>query len=131
LAAFSVALVALAAACGGQSREAEMGARGAAGGKDDDACDAGKAAYQQKRAQVLQSLSSLGCTTETDCGSLWETNACVSTCGVAAPAAGVDAATHELNTFAQDRCRSCPPIPVPPCIPPQPIQCIQGRCEGG
>src|SRR5436189_1211753 len=98
---FGVAVVGLAVACGGQSREAETGASGAAGGTHTDACGAGKAAYQQKRGQVLQSLSSRGCTTDTDCGSLWETNACVSTCGVSAPAVGVDAATQELNAFAQ------------------------------
>jgi hypothetical protein len=125
-----VAVVGL-AACGGQSRDAGTGSSDAARGKRADACDAGKTAYQQKRAQVLQSLSSRGCTTDTDCGSLWETNACVSTCGVAAPAAGVDAAAQELNAFAKDRCHSCAPIPVPPCVPPQPIQCVEGRCEGG
>jgi hypothetical protein len=125
-----VAMVGLAAACGGQSREAETGSHGAAGGRD-AACEVGEVAYQQKRAQVLQSLSSRGCTTDTDCGSLWETNACVSTCGVAAPAAGVDAAAQELDAFAQDRCHTCAPIPVPPCVPPQAIQCVEGRCEGG
>jgi hypothetical protein len=117
------------AACGGQSREPGTGPRGAAGHvRESDACVAGKAAYQQKRAQVLQRLSSSSCTTDTDCSKLWETNACVSTCGVATPAAGVDAAGQELNAFAQSSCSSCPPIPVPPCVPPQPIQCLEGRC---
>lgn len=117
----------LASACGGQSRDTETGQSGAAGGTG-DACDSGKAAYQQKRAQVVQKLSASGCKADADCGKLWETNACVSTCGVAAPAAGVDAATQELNAFAKDSCSSCAPIPVPPCVPPRPVQCIQGQC---
>ena len=125
---FWVVAVGLATACGGQSRGPETGQSGAAGGSAGDACASGKDAYQQKRAQVLQKLSSSGCTTDADCGTLWETNACVSTCGVAASAAGVDAATQELNAFAKDSCGSCAPIPVPPCTPPQPIKCIQGQC---
>lgn len=124
--------VGLATACGGQSREPETGQSGVAGGTGSGACGAGKDAYQQKRTQVLQMLSSSGCATDADCGKLWETNACVSTCGVVAPAAGIEAATKELNAFAADSCSSCAPIPVPPCTPPQPIKCIQGQCaEGG
>ena len=116
------------AACGGHSREPETGQSGAGGGTASDACGSGKDAYQQKRTQLLQKVTSSGCVTDSDCDTLWETNACVSTCGVAAPAAGIDAATQELNAFAKDTCSSCAPIPVPPCTPPQPIKCIQGLC---
>ena len=126
-----VVVVGLTAACGGQSRTPETGPSGGASGPS-DACSSGKDAYQQKRAQVLQQVSSSGCAVDADCGKLWETNACVSTCGVPAPAVGVDAATQALNAFARDSCGSCAPIPVPPCVPPQPIKCIQSQCvEGG
>jgi hypothetical protein len=121
----------LATACGGQSRGPETGQSGASGETGSDACASGKEAYQQKRAQVLRTVASNGCTTDADCGTLWETNACVSTCGVAAPAAGIDAAAQELNAFAKGSCSSCAPIPVPPCTPPRPIKCIQGQCSEG
>jgi hypothetical protein len=122
---FSVAVVGLgAAACGGQSRDPATEARRAA----DHTCSVGKAVYHHKRALVLQRLSSIGCKTDTDCDALWETNACTSTCGVAAPVAGIDVAARELKASAEEYCLDCAPIPVPPCTPPQPIQCIQGQC---
>lgn len=129
---FWVVALGLATACGGQSRAPETRPNAASGAPSSDACTSGKDAYQQKRTEVLQRISSSGCGADTDCGSLWETNACVSTCGVAAPAAGIDAATQELNALAKQSCGTCAPIPVPPCVPPQPIKCIQGQCaEGG
>ena len=129
---FWVLAAGLATACGGQSRGPETGQSGASGDPSGDACGSGKDAYQQKRTQVWQLLSASGCSTDADCGKLWETNACVSTCGTPAPAAGVDAATEELNAFAKNACSSCAPIPVPPCVPPGALKCVQGQCsEGG
>lgn len=127
-AGFLVTLSGLAAACGGQSsRQAETGQSGAAGSSD--ACASGKDAYHQQRERVLQQLAAQGCQSDSDCGTLWETNACVSTCGVAVPVAGLDGATQELNGVAKDACSTCPAIPVPPCAPPGPLRCVQGQCS--
>ena len=122
--------LAWAIACGGRaSPDPETGQSGAVGGHVADACAAGKEAYQQKRAQELQQLASIACSSDADCDRLWETNACVSTCGVAAPVTGMDAAGKRLSSFAELACAQCAPIPVPPCVPPSPIQCVQGQCN--
>jgi hypothetical protein len=124
---FWLVLLSAATACGGRSREPETGSAGGAR----DACSAGKDAYQHKREQVLQSAASSGCKQDADCGSLWESNACVSTCGSPLPLARVDAATTELNALAKDACATCAAIPVPPCVPPGPLKCEQGQCREG
>lgn len=119
----------LATACGGQSsRETHTGASNASGATDTDACEAGKQKYQQQRTQVLQKASASGCQTDQDCDTLWEVNACVSTCGTVTSKAGIEAAAAELNTLAQSVCTSCAPIPVPPCVPPGATKCIEGQC---
>ena len=119
----------LVTACGGQaSREPETGQTNATGGNDANACEAGKQKYLAHREQVLQKASASGCQTDADCGTLSEVNACVSTCGTITSKAGIDAATSELNGFAQNACGSCPPIPIPPCVPPGATKCVQGQC---
>jgi hypothetical protein len=117
----------LATACGGRSREAEMGQSGAAGSSGADACTAGKDTYKRERDELV--TTSNGCQKDADCGTLWETNACVSTCGTPVPAAIVDSLTELLRTSASRNCSSCPPIFDPPCTPPRPLKCIQGRCS--
>ncbi len=110
--------------CGGNQTSS------AAGGAGADACGAGKTAYQKHREELLAKVSQTVCKLDADCAVLWENNACVSTCGTAAPASAIDGATAELNDFAKKNCSSCGPIPVPPCVPPQPLACQQGRCGG-
>lgn len=122
-----VLLLGLATACGGQTpREVETGQSNA--GTDANACEAGKQKYLAQREQVLQKASASGCQTDADCGTLSEVNACVSTCGTITSKAGIEAATSELNGFAQNACGSCPPIPIPPCAPPGAVTCVQGQC---
>jgi hypothetical protein len=125
---FWLILLSAATACGGRSREPETGS---AGGGARDACSTGKDAYQHEREQILQRAASSGCKQDADCGSLWESNACVSTCGSPLPLASVDAATAELNAMAKNVCATCPAIPVPPCVPPGPLKCVQGQCAEG
>ncbi|HEX2873826.1 MAG TPA: hypothetical protein VHP33_21370 [Polyangiaceae bacterium] len=117
----------LATACGGQSsREPQSGDIN--DNTDVNACEAGKQKYLAQREQVLQKASASGCQTDADCGTLWEVNACVSTCGTITSKAGIDAAAAELNTLAGSVCSSCPPIPIPPCVPPGATKCVQGQC---
>jgi len=123
-------LVLLAAvACGGRSREAETGPSGAAGTSEADACAEGKQTYQQKRSEVLQAGARNGCQQDADCGSLYESNACVAGCGLPFPASGVDATATQLHELASAVCASCPPIPIPPCVPPAPLKCVAGQCR--
>jgi hypothetical protein len=125
---FWLILLSAVAACGGRSRDPETGS-GFGGSRD--ACSAGKDAYHHKREQVLQIAASSGCKQDADCGLLWETNACASTCGSPVPLASIDAATEKLFAMAKDACATCPPIPVPPCVPPGPLRCVQGQCTEG
>ena len=78
--------------------------------------------------ELLAKLSQSACSADTDCAVLWETNACVSTCGTPAPVSAIDSATADLSDFAKKSCSSCGPIPIPPCAPPAPVTCQQGRC---
>jgi len=126
---FGLILLGLAAACGGHSREAEMSPSSAAGGSATDACAAGKRTYKRERDELV--TTSNGCQTDADCGTLWETNACVSNCGTPFPVAVVDSLTEVLRTSASRNCSSCPSIPIPPCAPPGPLKCVQNRCSDG
>jgi hypothetical protein len=121
-----VVLLALSAACGGRAREPEPGAA-----RDGDACVTGKQKYHDERQALLDKLAASGCKVDADCGVFWENNACVSTCGVVVPSVGMAAASTELQNSAAELCSSCAPIPVPPCVPPQPVSCKQGQCSGG
>jgi hypothetical protein len=112
-------------ACGGNQTSRVGGDAGA------EACDAGKTAYQKHRQALLAKLAQTTCAVDADCGVLWEANACAASCGTAAPAGAIDGATAELNDFANKNCGSCQPIPIPPCAPPGPLTCQQGRCGGG
>jgi hypothetical protein len=98
---------------------------------DANACATGKQRYLDYRDQLLRKLSASQCQTAAECGVLWENNGCVSTCGVGVPAAEREAASRDLEAFAKANCGSCPPIPTPPCAPPAPIACEQGRCSHG
>jgi hypothetical protein len=117
-------LVGSALACGGNQTSS------AAGGAGADACGAGKTAYQKHREELLAKVTQTTCSADADCAVLWEGNACVQTCGTAVPASAIDSATADLNDFAKKNCGSCAPIPVPPCAPPGPLTCQQGRCGG-
>jgi hypothetical protein len=100
----------------------------AAGGAGADQCGAGKTAYQKHRDELLAKALQTACTADADCAVLWETNACVSTCGTPAPASAIDGTTADLSAFAKKNCNFCAPIPIPPCVPPAPLTCQQGRC---
>lgn len=127
---FLVTLAAL-AACGGRSREAETGQSGAAGTSGTDACASGKQTYQEKRSEVLEPAAASGCSQDTDCASFYEDNACVARCDAPFPAKAIEAATVRLRQLANAECGSCPPILTPPCAPPGPLKCVEGRCTEG
>lgn len=120
-----------AAACGGRSREPETGKQGVAGSSGADACAAGKQTYQQKRSDVLQTAAASGCKQDAECGLLYESNACRAGCGVPLPVSAVDAAAAQLSEVASAICSSCPPMPIPPCVPPGQLKCVEGRCSEG
>jgi hypothetical protein len=95
------------------------------------ACANGKESYRARQATLTEALAAKGCQTDLDCGTLWESNACVNNCGTTLPVAGSEATTRELADFAKTQCSTCPAIPTPPCVPPRPAVCQQGRCREG
>ena len=149
---FLCAALGLATACGGRAREPETGQQGAAGAISSagsagtgqqgaagaissagsagaDACELGRASYKRDQDELV--VTTNDCQQDSDCGTLWETNACVSTCGTPVPAAIIDSLAEWLRRSASLSCSSCPPIPIPPCAPPGPVKCIDGRCREG
>lgn len=125
------AALGLAAACGGRSREPETGQTGAAGSAGGtagaDACERGRASYRRQQSELVATTNS--CEQDSDCGTLWEANACVSTCGTPIQKSIIDSLSEQLRELAALNCSSCPPIPTPPCVPPGPLQCIEKRCR--
>lgn len=122
-------MVALAVvACGGRPPRAETGSNGAAGNTSADACTAGKQTYQRKRAEALHAAAS-GCERDTDCGLLYESNACLAGCGTPLLATAAEATAKQLSDVASNLCSSCSPMPIPPCAPPAPLKCVAGRCS--
>jgi hypothetical protein len=95
-----------------------------------DACNQGKKAYAEFRAQLIEKSNSLGCNTSMDCALVYEINRCVSNCGTAFAVAVGPSAEQSLRSFAETNCASCPPVLVPPC-PPAFVYCTQGVCSLG
>lgn len=118
--------LALAAACGHTSREAETSQAGKNG--EGDACADGKRSYQEQQATILAELAAQACTADSDCGLLTATNACTANCGSPAPVSKIEAAAERLRSLASEACASCAPIPIPPCDPPGPLSCKAGKC---
>lgn len=119
----SVSLLAL--GCGGQAIEPSDAALGREGGA---ACTDGKATYHDQRAAWVEQAEATTCKVDADCGILNESNRCVVTCGTALPLSAVGDLQSKLDALANEQCRTCPPLPIPPCAPPEPLTCQQGKC---
>lgn len=95
-----------------------------------DACKNGQAAYSTFRMQLIEKYNSIGCKTPMDCAIVYETNRCVSGCGIALPVSVADSAQQNLRASADNNCSSCPPVPTPQC-PAASVSCVQGTCSLG
>ena len=91
------------------------------------ACVKGRQDYATFRAQIIDKYGSAGCTTDTDCTIVGETNACQASCGIAIATSMVN---NLENALASDSmgCGTCPPPTVPPCLSLVAV-CSNGRCE--
>ncbi len=93
-------------------------------------CDQQRASYFEFRGQLVEKYGSIGCMKDSDCGLLYEGNACGTNCGaIALPLLYLQDASVNLTTFADSTCTACPPEPVPPCEPALPPVCFNGRCQ--
>jgi hypothetical protein len=92
-------------------------------------CDAERKDYVVFRDQLVAKYGGLGCMSDSDCTLLYDSNACSSGCGGAAIPLAYEKDIHvSLEAYAKV-CAGCPPVPVPPCEPPLPAACVQGRCQ--
>jgi hypothetical protein len=92
-------------------------------------CETGRAEYYKQRTLLIDKYSSAGCQLDSDCGVLYETNACVNGCGqTPLPASLIESAIQNLDVIAQQVCTQCPPAPIPPCVPPPQPRCVMNRC---
>jgi hypothetical protein len=95
-----------------------------------DYCTAVHAQYDQQRDLLLEKYSSVGCKFDSDCGVLYESNACKNTCGqTPLPIELIDDAVQNLDGIAREICAKCPPPPIPPCVPPPAPRCVMNRCS--
>jgi len=91
------------------------------------ACEQGQKAYLEFRAMLANKYASLGCMTNGDCTTVYETNRCTASCGVAIPVSGAGFFDQNLRSFADSNCATCAPQAPPPCIPSS-VSCIGNRC---
>jgi hypothetical protein len=94
------------------------------------ACEQGQKAYAELRSMLLQKYQTLGCMRDADCGTVYESNRCASSCGTALPFAALSFFADNLRSFADSNCASCPPQPPPPCVPGF-VTCQKGQCFFG
>jgi hypothetical protein len=93
-------------------------------------CEEQRNGYFVYRSAMLEKYNSLGCTYDTDCTLLYDSNACSTGCGGAPiPAAYEKELLVSLESFAAKICGGCPPLPVAPCEPSLPAACVEGRCQ--
>ncbi|MEO8917630.1 MAG: hypothetical protein ABI488_09410 [Polyangiaceae bacterium] len=91
-------------------------------------CDTGKTTYAGARAQMLDKYAH-GCSTDQDCVALAPSNRCEPGCGYAAVlATNIGNFNGNLSSKANTECVSCPTVPIPPCVAPQPPVCLNGAC---
>ena len=91
------------------------------------ACNAAMAQYQGERQAYLSKYGEAPCKQDTDCGLVFESNACVSTCGVALPVSTASFYANNLIPAAMTCDASCPPLPPPPCARLNAV-CSNGMC---
>jgi hypothetical protein len=91
-------------------------------------CDAGKMVYAAARAQMLEKYSQ-GCSSDSQCVTMTVANACESCQPVALSSSVAMFFSSNTSSDAKQDCVACPPIAIPPCVPPPPPVCINNVCK--
>jgi hypothetical protein len=92
-------------------------------------CEEQRKDYLLFRDQLVAKYAGFACMSDMDCTVLYDSNACSVGCGGAAIPWLYEKDIHlSLDAYAK-ACTGCPPLPVPPCEPPPPPACVQGRCQ--
>lgn len=95
-----------------------------------ETCTAGKVQYQDFRTELLTKYGSLGCTTDTECSMVYESNRCIANCGTAIATVMASSFSSNLAAAAETYCTSCSAMAVPPCLPLV-ARCVNGACVTG
>ncbi len=95
-----------------------------------EACTAGKAQYQDFRNELLAKYGPIGCTTDSGCSLVHESNRCIANCGTAVATTMASSFSSNLAAAAETYCTSCSAMAVPPCLPLV-ARCVNGACVTG
>ena len=88
----------------------------------------GRRRYEARREQLIAVYSSTSCELN-GCTFAYESNLCIQTCGIPMTSGWAQVYEENLKGFAESECSSCPPIPLPPCSPPNPTICTAMGCQ--
>ena len=95
---------------------------------DPGACMKGQAAYAMDR-DAIGAKTSYGCNRDSECRVVEPTNACEPGCGALPVLVGsAEYLLGSLEYSAEQYCSTCPPVDVPPCVPPAAVHCVGGQC---
>jgi len=95
---------------------------------DTAACMKGQQAYASVRNELLNKYR-YGCSNASECTVIGPINQCENGCAYTAVWYGAsDSFVSNLLNAADTYCSTCKQGPTPPCAPPSPPVCIEGRC---
>jgi hypothetical protein len=90
-------------------------------------CNKAQLVYQSDRKAMLEKYGMSGCMIDGDCRLVFESNACVSSCGVALPVSTAGFFETNIQGDANACDSACPPLLSPPCVPLTAV-CSNGMC---
>jgi hypothetical protein len=91
------------------------------------ACNDAETAYTAQRSTLLEKYGATSCLVDADCAFVFESNACVTTCGEALPTSTAVDFSANLMMLAVACDAACPLLPPPPCVQLTAI-CSNGTC---
>jgi hypothetical protein len=91
------------------------------------ACNAAQASYASNREAMIQKYGSTPCKIDSECKIVYETNACVTNCGVALPVSTAGFFESNIESWAAACNAACPAKPLPPCLALSAV-CSNGLC---
>ncbi len=129
-----IAAVVLVAACGGTTSSTSGTVAPTDGGSatTGSTCNDLASAAQKDVAAVLE--AHLSCTQASDCKSIALSASCFDSCTRAIRVDGETALKAAQDKANQSQCmqftsQGCK-VTIPPCVPPSPVTCMNGKCSG-
>jgi len=94
---------------------------------------ADRASVGAEQASAAGEAAPVSCVTSRDCQRVSIDTACSASCGAVANASGAEDVALAMARIDAGICREfdadgCGPRIIPPCVPPRPIECVNGTC---